>query len=308
VLERALAKASRDASSRAAYSVADGIVTIGSAETLSRYTVPHPYNLTDLVMMLDTPIYNDVPDMDLAHLLMPDKSNRGESPFNGGGRKIAKNERMDHDEKMHRLVTMIENTVDPDSWRDRGGSTGSIQELNGNLIISTTPANHREITGLLSKLRELKSMQINVESRFLVVSQDFFEQIGFDIDMYFNAGSNQVRAARANDPTILPGDFFDFRKPFGFNGTQVQGPIMRNITGQQSSAGVVPPAGADATRVAQGIVPPNRLSPVGVGRTASAWRKAWRAGSAPLPRASSTRRRHWALRGSSLMTCRLTSW
>ena len=43
--------------------------------------------------------------------------------------------------------------VDSEGWKDLGGSTGSLQELNGNLIITNTPTNHRSIEGLLAQRR-----------------------------------------------------------------------------------------------------------------------------------------------------------
>ena len=54
------------------------------------------------------------------------------------------------------------------------GDTGTIQELNGSLIIRNTPRNHAQITGLLSKLREIRSMQINVETKGGVVQLSGF--------------------------------------------------------------------------------------------------------------------------------------
>ncbi|MGQ0627752.1 MAG: type II secretion system protein GspD, partial [Phycisphaerales bacterium] len=261
VLDRALAKVSNDPSSRAGFTVADGIISIGSSETLNRYTVTQPYGVMDLMLLLDIPNFTDLPNMDLAQVVASSKPGRAtETPFNSA-KKTQKNERLDRDEKMQRLVAIIQNSVDPDGWRDRGGSSGAIQELNGNLIITTTPANHREITGLLSKLRELKSMQINVESRFLTVNQDFFEQIGFDIDLYFNTNSNQISAARATDPNIRPGDFFDFT-----NSTPIRRVLDSNNFGGGGSVTpiLIPPGTAD--RSLQNTVPPARFSPIGAGQ------------------------------------------
>ena len=285
VLERALARACKDPASKAGFTVADGIVSIGTTETLNRFTVTQPYNVTDLMLLMDIPTYDDVPVLDLATVINNNNKNRsGPTPFDADGRKkTAKNERMSKEEKMHRLVALVENSIDPDGWRERGGNTGAIQELNGNLIITTTPANHREITGLLSKLRELKSMQINVESRFLTVNQDFFEQIGFDIDLYFNTGSSQVTAAQANDPTILPGDFFDFRSPFGVNdaGSPI-GPVRRDITGFPTTAGTSPPGTADDSRIRQGTVNPNRFSPIGFGQNSLSTTESLASGFSPF--------------------------
>ena len=74
-------------------------------------------------------------------------------------------------------------------------------------------------------------MQINVETRFLLVNQDWFEQIGFDLSVYWNANNNQVRAARAVDPTILPSDFFAFDRRQAIIGQASGTGLRRNITG-----------------------------------------------------------------------------
>jgi hypothetical protein len=56
-------------------------------------------------------------------------------------------------ESLDQLNRVIEETIDPESWRDAGGTIGSIQDFNGMLIISHTPANHARIAKLLEELR-----------------------------------------------------------------------------------------------------------------------------------------------------------
>jgi len=68
------------------------------------------------------------------------------------------------------------------------------------------------VDGLLGDLRKFRAVQINVETRFLLVQQNWFEQIGLDLDVYFNAKNNQVRAARGFAPQTTARDFFDFRQ------------------------------------------------------------------------------------------------
>src|SRR5262249_25018507 len=127
--------------------------------------------------------------------------------------------------RLRQILDIIEANVDPDGWQDRGGDTGTVRELNGSLIVTNTPRNHPESVRLLSKLRENRNMEINVETKFLLVNQSWFEQIGFDIDLVFNAHSNQVTTARAADPSIQPIDFFQFG-----SATTTPG-IQRQITG-----------------------------------------------------------------------------
>jgi general secretion pathway protein D len=80
--------------------------------------------------------------------------------------------------------------VDPDSWREAGGSVGAIRVLGGNLIVNQTPENHRALTGLLEQLRESASIQITIEARFLTVQRNFLEDIGVDVDFAFNNGDD----------------------------------------------------------------------------------------------------------------------
>ena len=70
----------------------------------------------------------------------------------------------------------------PEDWVASGGDVSSVSELNGNLIVRTTPQNHREIRSLLANLRELRVMQIKIEARLLIVEEAFLEEIGVDVD------------------------------------------------------------------------------------------------------------------------------
>lgn len=255
-LQRVLEQLKTDGSSRVDWAVNDGIVSVASAETIKRQTSTLTYNITDL--LLEVPDYKDVPELDLARVLArkADLDTRS-GPFAKATQRDERNERL---ERIRRITDLIQRTVDPESWREIGGDTGSISELNGTLVITQTPRNHAAITGLLSKLREIRSMQINIESRFLLVSQDYFEQIGFNLSVYFNAGSNQVTAAQANDPNIRPGDFFDFANT---------NPLRRvldsnNYAGGGSTTPVTIPPGT-ATRSLQNSAPPDKWSPIGAG-------------------------------------------
>lgn len=245
LLDRILAKASPDAFSRADWAINDGILLVASDQDLRQHTTLVIYNITDL--LLEIPDYDNVPEIDLESVLQQGEGGQGQSPFEDDDED--EEEGLTREEKIERITDIIMNIVDFEGWRENGGETGSILELGGSLIITNTPKNHREIAGLLSKLREIRNMQINVETRFLLVNQDWFEQIGFDIDVVFNADNNQVRAARAVDPAIRPSDFFDFSEGGG---------LQRSITG--------PIPGGDEDPITQAVLPPERWSPIGVGQ------------------------------------------
>lgn len=252
VLARVLNQVSRDRYAKADYTVADGIVTIASADDIQRQTATSLYPISDLLLVV--PDYDKVPPLDLANVLAAAKQRGDRTPFTP--KLDTETERLGEtrNDRLRKIIETIQMTVDPDSWRDNGGDVGTVSEINGSLFITTTPRNHREIAGLLSKLRDIRSMQINFETRFLLVNQAWFEQIGFSLDVVFNTDSNMVTAAQAVDPSVLPSDFFDFTQ---------SPPLLRNITGAQTLTGATPPS-TDVT--GQGTVPPNRWSPIGAGQ------------------------------------------
>ncbi|MEL7483008.1 MAG: hypothetical protein AAFN41_01520, partial [Planctomycetota bacterium] len=253
VLDRLVDKVS-DPLAPADWAINDGIVQIASDEQLRRNTSLVLYDIRDL--LIEVPDYQDAPEIDLQSVLQNQGGGGGgQSPF-GGDTQGQDDEERDRQERIDQIIDIIQNNVDFEGWQANGGDTGFVQELNGSLIIRNTPKNHREVQGLLSQIRQQRAMQINVETRFLLVNQDFFEEIGFDIDVYLNANNNQVRVARGNDPTIQTSDFFAF-DPGGTAPDSGQG-LQRSVTG--ASIGT---DGA-AAQVTQGVVNPSDFSPIGV--------------------------------------------
>jgi len=259
VLDRVVGKVSDGGfgGDRADWAVIDGILTIASDEQIRRNTTLHIYDLRDLVV--EIPNFDEAPTLDLNSVLQGSQGGGGgQSPFTNVD--TVDMERIPLEERLEVIIDIVVQNIDPDGWQDNGGSTGTIQQLNGMLIITNTPKNHRAIQGLLSKLREVRAMQINVETRFLLVSQDFFEEIGFDFDVYFNAGNNQVNSALAQDPTILASDFFNFNQgqvqPGGSTG------LNRFVTGAANPLGAA--NGVAGSRLSQGVVNPTQWSPIGV--------------------------------------------
>lgn len=253
LLDRVLNKAVTDQFNKAGWTVDRGVLVVASQAELNKHTTLVIYNIQDL--LFDIPNYTDVPEIDLNSVLQQSQGGGGgQSPFQEN--RGQDDDRPTRDEKIRRLLDIIQQNVDRDNWADNGGEVGKIQELNGSLIITNTPKNHREIVGLLSKIREIRNMQINVETKFLLVNQGWFEQIGFDLDIVINANNNQVRAARGVDPSIQPGDFFDFSGQGGGN----RG-LQRQLVGQGPTGGR---AGAitAADRTNQAVVNPRGWSPI----------------------------------------------
>jgi len=241
VLNRVMEKVSPDANTGAAWTISDGVLNIASKEQINRQKTLAIYDIRDLI--IEVPNYDNAPEFDLQQALQSGQSGGGgggQSPFQDADGEDP--ERRPLQERTEEIIQIITTNVDPDGWRDTaGGETGFIQQLGGLLIITNTPANHRAIHGLLSKLREYRAMQINVETRFLLVSQDFFEQIGFDLDVYFNANGNVVQQARTTRPTTRASDFFNFQQGGyqpTFPGGTNQAPNRTPLGGPWSPVGV----------------------------------------------------------------------
>ncbi|MFA6045827.1 MAG: hypothetical protein WC718_12660, partial [Phycisphaerales bacterium] len=235
VLDRVMEKVSPDplGTNGAAWSMNDGVLTIASREVINKNKTIVIYDIRDL--LVEIPNHTNAPEFDLQQVLQA-ASQRG----GGGGRspfKDANNnntQRRSLEDRTNDIIQIITNNVDSQGWRENGGDTGFIQQLQGSLIITNTPANHRVIQGLLSQLRAQRALQVNVETRFLLVAQDFFEQIGFDLDVYFNANNNQVRAARGTQPNAQASDFF------GSSGQYLGGRFLPNGSSTPIFAGARP--------------------------------------------------------------------
>jgi hypothetical protein len=55
-------------------------------------------------------------------------------------------------EVMESIIKLIEDTTDPDSWRDAGGLNGTIRDVDNVLIVRQTQANQRRVEQVLRQL------------------------------------------------------------------------------------------------------------------------------------------------------------
>jgi len=94
----------------------------------------------------------------------------------------------DREYRADNLITLVQDTVDPDSWWDAGGEgTITIYE-NKKLIILQSRDIHKEIETLLNEMRKSLGHQVAIETRFLVVTENFLEDIGLDLDFTYDFG------------------------------------------------------------------------------------------------------------------------
>jgi type II secretory pathway component GspD/PulD (secretin) len=265
-----------DESSRPEYSFEDGVIVVSSSDMLDKKTLTIVYDIRDLIF--EIPQFDNAPVFSTGGGGGGGGGGNGGGGGGGGGGfgggggggfggggggggnggggggsggnggpsgsigdPEDEPERKTREELVQEIQDIIEAQVDPDSWLDE--STGRITELNGNLIVTNTTRNHRQIEGLLTQLRAIRALMINYETRVIAVQSDWFEQIGVDLDIYLNTNDNMWNAARAADPNFNISDFFNAD---GTNkGAVVFGPI--------GSAGGDGPANTDATGAAFGV-------------------------------------------------------
>lgn len=192
LLDRIVDKVSADEYDRAGWAVHDGLVVVAADADLRRKRFVVIYDIRDL--LFEIPDFAEVPSLDLDSVLQQSQNQGG----GGGAQGIFQDEQddtgfdpADTQEQLDELLDIIQTNIDPDGWEDSGGVTGIVRTLKGNLVITNTARNHRQIQSLLKQLREIRNIQISVEARFLTVSEDYFEQIGIDLDMFFNTRNNQ---------------------------------------------------------------------------------------------------------------------
>jgi len=174
------------------YDVAEGTIRIATRQTLDKDTFTAVYDINDLLQ--EIPIFNDSPLTDLTQI----NQRTAAATLRDAPRPWSSDGDDDDDEESHdperrsrvrTIMNLIQDTIAPDSWRDRGGSVGTINEINGQLVITQNSSAQRQIAALFGKLREQRAVQIAVEARFVTVSSHFLEELGLDIDVVLNAGN-----------------------------------------------------------------------------------------------------------------------
>ena len=80
------------------------------------------------------------------------------------------------------LIALIQNNIERDSWYEFGGEGEITFYENKKLVITQTREIHEQIAKLLKEMRKALGHQVAIEARFLVVGENFLEDIGLDID------------------------------------------------------------------------------------------------------------------------------
>jgi len=93
------------------------------------------------------------------------------------------------------LINLIQESLWPDTWYDLsdtgdGTITPYPTQSPKKLAVYQTHEVHTEIEKLLDALRKALGEQVSIEARFLVVTENFLEDVGLDVDFSINAGTH----------------------------------------------------------------------------------------------------------------------
>jgi len=152
--------------------VGDGIITIATAESLPSQLVPHVYDITELIGLPAS---------------FQTELETGEDATGGGGQSAETSDQEIEGTEltMETVIAMIQNTIAPMTWLINGGE-GTISAHGKRLVIRQIPQIHERVQKLLMEdLRESLGQQVSIETRFLFVTENFLEDIGFGIDRIY---------------------------------------------------------------------------------------------------------------------------
>lgn len=191
------------------YDVSGGTIKIATRQRLDRTTYTAVYDINDLLM--EIPNFIDAPMTDLTRMNPPPRS-RPEPPWEPAWDADGRDRDFPEPDpqragRVAKIIDLIQGTIAPDSWVDRGGSVGTIKEINGQLVVTQSFSTQRQVGNLLAKLRSQRAIQIAVEARFITVSSHYLEELGIDLDIVLNSGNAgfdyiPVGGGLATDPVL----------------------------------------------------------------------------------------------------------
>ena len=163
--------------------VKGGVITIATAESLPSEMETLVYDVTDLIGRPADFYAESGGAISVA--------GEGEA----GTEELGEQEQMDRTELVQEatlraegLVILIEQTIQPESWYEAGGEGSITVYERKKLIIYQTREVHNQIGKLLEELRKALGHQVAIEARFLLVGENFLEDIGLDVDFKWKVG------------------------------------------------------------------------------------------------------------------------
>ncbi|MGC9259429.1 MAG: hypothetical protein ACP5I8_05020 [Phycisphaerae bacterium] len=195
VLSLVLQQAQGSGGTQLGYSISGGVLTISTNDQLAQVKTTRVFDIQDLLVQapnFTAPAFNLQNQSSNSGVQISSGSSGGAnsssssnlfsgSTGQGSGQPAGKTRA----QMVTEITQLIENTVARSSWIDNGGTVGSVREINGQLVITQTPGALEKIAGLLRQLRETRSIEISIDTRFLYVTTGFLNDFGFSWSLGF---------------------------------------------------------------------------------------------------------------------------
>ena len=173
------------------YVIEGGVVSIATESSLPSNMVQRVYNISDL-LGIRADFVTDLTNTGLGQTQQA-ASVGGQGGGGGGGGQRQQQQGQQQQQTSQEItqlsqgriadvVTMIQE-IETDSWYAAGGK-GTVRVWDTSLIVVQTAEVHKQIAEVIEKLRLSMGLgqQVAIEARFLLVSESFLEDIGFDVD------------------------------------------------------------------------------------------------------------------------------
>lgn len=126
-----------------------GTVQIGPKKLLNKFKRVEVYDVNDL--LFEVPVYDSVPEIDLAQVLQGGRGGGGGSPFSGGqgNRNDQRGEERENRRRarISEIQNLITSNVETDQWALQGGDGGTIATYEGHFVVSAPDYLHRALVG-----------------------------------------------------------------------------------------------------------------------------------------------------------------
>lgn len=185
------------------YQVEGGVIKIATAESLPPVMKPLVYDITDLI---GRPA--DFYAQSGGTVTTGGAGEVGTTPL-GEQEQVGRDQLLaDALVRANSIVQLIEQTVSPLSWVNTGGEASITVYESKKLIIYQTPEAHKDIEELLGKLRQALGNQVAIEARFLLVGENFLEDVGLDVDIRWDVGGKVglLNFQQSSSDFTLPSD------------------------------------------------------------------------------------------------------
>ena len=151
------------------YTFKYGVVYITSTAKAHGELVLLPHDVRDL-----TALVVDFAGPKLNDIRLPDEEYDDEDGPAFGGVNGESLPLMDPDN----LATLVQQSVATSSWDEL--DSVSITHLNGQLFVRHTPEVHQQIEEFLEAIRSYNSSMVNIDARFLTITNDYLREVGID--------------------------------------------------------------------------------------------------------------------------------